>query len=645
MVTPGRRERLRAAATKGAPLAALVAFALWMGPSQAGNRKWLDLGVEAMVLAGAATGLNVLVGSTGLLSLGHAGFFVVGGYAGAILGPYLLGPGSVAPAFMVRNAPWFGPVFALAVGAAMGVGLALVCRHLRGFHLTVVTLVFGALVPAVAVLAAGRLGGLGGRTLERIPDTRNAFLARGHALAGVYYTATAFLLVALWLAWNLSRSRWGRALTAVRDSEVAARTSGIDPYRHRVVAFALSAAVVAVAGWVSSLRTLSVSSGSALDVQTESFRYVITVAVGGVGTLAGPVVGAFALTFGLGLDVFQEHLRDKLGLVFGALALAVVAVAPSGLVGAVRGLANRRLSRSPRPGLRPEGLGPQRVPTRQVTAAVRSNPGPSAATAGLTDAGGTAMLLSVRGLTRSFGGVCALAGLDLDVAPGSVHAVIGPNGSGKSTFVHVVTGVERATAGQVTLAGRDVTDVPAHRRAALGMARTFQGVRVWHRMGVLENVLAGAHVRGTAGLGRCLLGLSGAEERRLRARAADLVDLVGLGSKAGERAGALTLAEQRHLELARALAADPVLLLLDEPAAGMDRAEVDGLVSLVAQLRDGGLTVVLVEHHVEAVLAVADVVTVVHEGVKLAEAAPSEVVSDPRVREAYLGPSGTSGTR
>lgn len=622
-MTPVGPGRVRAAAAY-APLASLLAFALWLGPSQAGNRRWLDLGVEAMVLAGAATGLNILVGGTGLLSLGHAGFFVVGGYAGAILGPHLLGEGSLAPAFVVRNAPWFGPVFALLAGAGLGLVLALLCCHLRGFHLTVVTLGFGALVPAVVVLAADLFGGLGGRTVQHIPDTRNAFLARGHTLAGVYYTAVVYLLVALWLARNLARSRWGRAFTAVRDTEVAARTSGIDPYRHRVAAFAVSAGIVAVAGWVSALRTLSVSSGSALDVQTESFRYVITIALGGVATLAGPVVGAFVITFGLGLGVVQEYLRDKLGLVFGALALIVVVLAPSGLVGAVRRGVDGRRPPAPSGRVRPAGTAPAAVARRPERTEGGPAPGP---------------LLSVRGLTRSFGGITAVRGLDLDVAPGTVHAVLGPNGSGKSTLVNLVTGVERAGAGRVVFAGTDITALAAHRRAALGMARTFQGLAVGPRMGVLETVLVGAHARGDAGLGRSLLGLAGAEERRLRARAADLLDLVGLGGRAGGLVGSLTLAERRLVELARALAGDPRLLLLDEPAAGLDAGDVAHLVDLVGSLRDQGLTVVLVEHHLEAVSALADHASVLHEGALLAQGPPGEVMRDARVLEAFIGPS------
>jgi branched-chain amino acid transport system permease protein len=391
---------------------------------------------------------------------------------------------------------------------------------------------------------------------------------------------------------------------------------------------------------------------------------VIVVAAGGAGTLAGPVVGAFAVTFGLGLDVFQTHLRDKLGLVFGGLALVVVALAPSGLVGAARDLWNRR--RPPREttsaapsGAAPAESGPVAAPSGRPsdgplpTSLSAAGPAPAPASplaartrpmgAGATGrtagaAPGAPVLLSVRGLRRTFGGVTALDGLDLDVVAGTVHAVIGPNGSGKSTFVNLVSGAERPTGGRLVLAGRDITDLPAHRRAALGVARTFQGVHVWPRMGVLENVLAGAHVRGTAGLGRCLLGLAGAEERRLRATAGELLDLVGLGPKAGERAGGLTLAEQRRLELARALAAGPTLLLLDEPASGMDGGEIDGLVNLLARLTGDGLTVVLVEHHVDAVVALADTVTVVDQGVKVAEGPPTVVVHDHAVREVYLGP-------
>jgi branched-chain amino acid transport system permease protein len=605
----------RARLLRWAPFAALVAFLLWFGPSQAGNRKWLDLGVEALILAAAATGLNVLTGYTGLLSLGHAGFFVAGGYAGAVLGPYLLGEGSFLPDFVIRNGPWFGPLFAATVAAALGVVLALACCHLRGFHLTVVTLAFGTLVPAVVVLASGPLGGLAGRALERVPDTRNAFLARSHIVAGVYYTAAVVLLAALWASRNLARSRWGRALGAVRDSDLAARASGIDPYRHRVGAFAVSAGIVGVAGWVGALRTLTVSSGSALDVQTESFRYVVTVALGGTGTLAGPVVGAFALTFGLGLDVVQDRLRDRLGLVFGVVALAVVAVVPSGVVGALR----RRL---------PAAAGPEGTTGDADDAPPVSPPTPPDGTP----------VLRVRGLVRSFGGVHALAGLDLEVAAGAVHAVVGPNGSGKSTFVDVVTGVVPATAGVVELCGRDVTRLPAFRRTAAGMARTFQSVRVWPRMTVLDNVLAGAHVRGSAGLGRCLLGLGRAEERRLRGRAAALLAQVGLAGRAAELAGALTLSEQRRLELARALACEPVLLLLDEPAAGLDPAEVEALGGLIRSLAVSGPAVLVVEHHIATIFSLAQTVTVVHDGATLASGPPAQVAADPRVRDIYLGP-------
>src|SRR5687767_14471241 len=236
-----------------------------------------------MYVAAAAVGLNVLVGWTGLLSLGHAGFFVAGGYAGALLTPHLLD---------TSWSPWLGWLPAFVVGAALGTALALLCCHLRGFYLTVVTLAFGILVPAVTTVFDRWLGGPAGRSVARPPDTANAFLARDNPGAGLYYTAFLFLLATLGIAAVVRRSRFGRALLAVRDAEPAARSFGISAYGTKVGAFALSAGVVAVAGWLEALRFLTVSSGSAAAVGAASFRYVVVIVLGGAGPLFGPLLGA-----------------------------------------------------------------------------------------------------------------------------------------------------------------------------------------------------------------------------------------------------------------------------------------------------------------------------------------------------------------
>jgi ABC-type branched-subunit amino acid transport system permease subunit len=496
-LTPGRvnpklgvRVLLRAA-----PLILFVLFALWLGASQANNAKWLDLSIEFMYIAAAAMGVNILLGYTGLLSLGHYGFFVAGGYAGAIFTPYLLNAGWL-PDIVRHNSPWFGFLVAFAFGALLGTILALMCCHLRGFYLTVVTLAFGTILPAVVGVYSKQLGGSGGRQVEKYPDTTNAFLARNNPRAGIYYVAVLFLLVTLFLTWNLVRSRWGRAHMAIRESELAARANGVNTYWYKVASFAVSAGIVAVAGWVGALRFLSVSAGSAGDVTSASFRYVVIIVLGGIGTLAGPIVGAIGITFGFGLSFVQDHFRDYQGLLFGVLGLVGVATAPEGAIGnlrkAVRDVQLRRIHRGGAAAARPPVDVPAVAPSPRLEGA---------------PAGDHVPVLAVRSLTKRFGGLAALSELDITVQRETIHALIGPNGSGKSTFVNVITGLYEVTSGSIEFNGRAIEGLAPHRRNRIGIARTFQNLQVWRRMGVLENVMVGAHAQSSAGLASSMLGL------------------------------------------------------------------------------------------------------------------------------------------
>jgi len=578
------------------PIVALVLFVLAFGHAESDSRKWIDIGTEAMYLAVAAVGVNVLLGYTGLLSLGHAAFFVAGGYAGAILSPALGIP------------PWAGFLFAFFGSAVLGAVLALMCCHLRGFYLTVVPFGFGALIPAIVVVARNQLGH-GPFSLQ----------------LGLFYVSALFLLISLYLCWNLVRSRWGRAYMAIRESEVAARASGVNAYWYKVSAFALSAGFVGVAGWLGAQRFVLVSSQVATPDQ--SFRYVIMVVVGGMGTIAGPVLGAFGFSFGFGITWVQNTFRDYQGLLYGVLGLIAISAAPEGAVGNFRRYLRAwsrhraRQERLPRPAAPPD------VPADLRRPAVR------------TTSAGNGTVLQVRGLTKRFGGVAALSAVDLAVERGTVHALIGPNGSGKTTFIDVVTGIYEPDTGRVELDGASIEGLTAAGRNRRGLARTFQNLQLWRRMTVLENVMAGAHSTARVGLLRSLVRTPASRrvERRLQERAWGLLHFVGLAGRGGDLAGTLTFADQRRLEIARALASDPELLLLDEPAAGMQLSEIHALADLMREVRDAGVTVLLIEHHMDLVMGLSDVVSVLDYGEKIAEGPPEAVRADARVVAAYLG--------
>jgi branched-chain amino acid transport system permease protein len=574
----------------------------------------VTLGVFAGFYAIGALGLSLLMGRAGQVSLGQAGFLAVGAYTSAIL--------------VVRHG-WNALAAAAAavlVTALVGLVVGLPLLRLRSHYLALATLGFGIIVAVVANEweLTGATSGIYG-----IP--KPAFNGRTYDSAREFFWLVwPLLLVALWLAANLVRGRVGRALAAVSDSEVAAQTLGVDTFRLRLQVFVLSAALASVAGSMYAHWVTVVNPSAASFLL--SVELLLMAVVGGLSSVWGAVLGAvFVQALGELLTIWVPRLipgaSGEYQLIgFGLVLAAVMVLLPGGLVGVVRRLAHAGPSGSP-----PVNHGGGAV----VPPAPAPAGGPLLARDGRPTPG--TAVLRVTGVSRRFGGVRAVDGVDLEVATGEVVALIGPNGAGKSTLFDVISGVIPASAGTVAVADTLVAGRP-HRVAAARAARTFQNLEIFGSMTALENVMVGRHLRSRAGMLAAAVVLPArAEEAAVEASARGLLDLLGLAEVADAPAGALPFGRQRLVEIARALATEPDLLLLDEPMAGLSAAERAGLVRLLRRLRDGGMAILLVEHDIDAVMALADRVVVLDEGRVIAEGAPAQVRKDPAVVSAYLG--------
>ncbi|HZB49552.1 MAG TPA: branched-chain amino acid ABC transporter ATP-binding protein/permease [Mycobacteriales bacterium] len=567
----------------------------------------VTVGVYALIYALAAIGLSLLMGLAGQVSLGQAAFFGIGAYTQAVL---------------VTKYEWnalLAAVAAVAVTMTVAVLVGLPLLRLRGHYFALATLGLGIIVTVVAT-ESDYLGATSG--LFGIP--KPAFNGRVYDSAEEYFWLVGgTVVVGLVLALNVVRSRIGRALGAVNDSEVAAESLGVPTYRLRLAVLVLSAAYASVAG-TAFAHWLGVVNPNAANFPL-SVEFLLIVVLGGLGSVWGAVVGAFAVEF---LDEGLQRLIPELvpGAVgeiqligFGVVLTLLVILAPGGLHGLWLRFRPRRAAAAGAAAAADE-------PDREVPLPERADrPEP-----------GTP-LVETAGLTKRFGGVVAVDGVSLTVAAGEILALIGPNGAGKTTVFNMVSGVLAPTAGTVRIGGAEVQGRPPHVAAGRGATRTFQNLQVFGSASVLGNVMVGRHRRARAGLLRGALLLARREERAVEAAARELVELVGLAEDADRPAADLPFGRQRLVEIARALAAEPDVLLLDEPMAGLSGAERRRLAALLRRLRAAGTAVVLVEHDVEAVLALADRVAVLDDGRLIALGPPDQVRHDPAVVAAYLG--------
>jgi branched-chain amino acid transport system ATP-binding protein/branched-chain amino acid transport system permease protein len=582
------------------PIGFLVfAVVLVAVPLMADNEYELRLFMLFLIYGMIAVGLNVLVGFTGLVSLGQAGLFALGSYTGAILATRL-GFDIVASC-----------IGAAIVSGAFGVLLAYPSVRVRGVYLAVVTIAFGIIVENVAIEWQSLTGGTTG--LTSIPRP-NVF---GVKLSGfAFYSVLAVtLFVFTLLIHNLKISRYGRTMLAVSQSETASRALGINPTGMRTLAFVISSVTAGIAGTFYAFLNSYISP----DIFTfsDSVRFLLMVILGGAGSTFGPVIGAYILTY---LPEYLQQFQLWQKFAYGALLLLVMFVLPQGILGTLRLVLDRFRPADPIPDAS-EGL-PAETTLRH-------------------DNHELAAELVATALTVRFGGLTALSNASLRVKGGEVHALIGPNGAGKSTFVNTISGFYRPNEGRCELDGIELTGQRSRDIARLGLARTFQNTELFGDMSVLENVMAGYDQRLSYGLVHALLRTPRMrrEELECRRTAIGLLDFVGLSQYANEAARFLPFGLQRRLEIARALAAKPRLLLLDEPAAGLTTQEIDDLEAMIRKIAAHGISVLLIEHHVDLIMALADTVTVLDYGQVIASDAPGVIQDDPRVIEAYFGTS------
>ena len=558
-----------------------------------------NIGLSALV----AMGLVLLTGVGGLTSFGQAAFCGFGAYTTAVL----------TTAYGVS--PWLTLPLSLVVSGVAAVLLGLVTVRLSGHYLPLGTIAWGLglfyLFSKLEFL--GRNDGISG-----IPPLSIGSLKMIDP-GTIYYAIWLAVLVCALLTTNLLDSRTGRAIRALRRGHIAAEAFGVQTPRAKLLVFIYAAVLAGLSGWLYA-HFQRAANPTPFGAQA-GIEYLFIAVVGGAGYVWGGVLGAAIVV--ILKEVLQSYLPYLLHgegqletIVFGILLVGLLQLAPAGVWPSLTSWLTSRLPPKP----------PRKRPDTSLTLPAR-----------VRVPGAPSVLLQIDHARKQFGGVIAVNDVSFDVQEREIVALIGPNGAGKSTTFNLITGVLAASGGTISVLGKKLDNAPPQQVVRLGISRTFQHVKLVPDMTVLENVAIGAHLRGRAGALSSMFRLDRSDEAKLLAEATRQIERVGLADQIDQPAGSLSLGQQRIVEIARALCVDPMLLLLDEPAAGLRHLEKQRLAGLLRQLRDGGMSVLLVEHDMGFVMDLADRVVVLDFGTKIAEGTPQAIKTNPQVIKAYLG--------